>query len=121
MLFKKPLLAKVLDGSKTQTRRTHKRTLKAGHTYGVRCRRYDRSAARIRILRASKEPLGNITEEDARKEGFESVEEFRKAWIEINGTWEPERKVTVYDFQLEDAPKTGNTSTEGAPQPSSPA
>jgi hypothetical protein len=101
-LFKRELLEKVLQGKKTQTRRIHQQHLRVDHVYGVRCRRFDRSAAHIRILRVREEQLGNITLEDAKKEGFKSLEEFRGAWTEINGAWNPAQKVTVYDFQLQD-------------------
>jgi hypothetical protein len=113
-LFKKHLLNKVLDGSKTQTRRIHRRPLKVGRSYGVRCRRYEPSVAHIKILRASQERLGAISPEDAKKEGFETSEEFRKAWIEIHGSWNPHETVTVYDFQLLDAPKKDKPSSARA-------
>jgi hypothetical protein len=35
-----------------------------------------------------------------KKEGFNNLEEFRKAWIEINGSWNPEEIVTAYEFEL---------------------
>jgi len=110
-IFRKELLEKVLQGRKTQTRRIHKHLLKVGRTYGVRCRRFDRSVAHIRILRASQERLGDITAKDAKNEGFATVEEFHKDWVQIYGSWDPNRKVMVYDFQLEDVAKTGKPSS----------
>ena len=83
----------------------------------MRNRRFDKSSGHIRILRVSQQRLGDITLEDAKREGFETVEEFRKAWIQINGFWDPDQKVTVYDFQLEDAAKTGKPSSAKASPP----
>jgi hypothetical protein len=77
----------------------------------MRSRRFDRSTARIRILRASQERLGDITAEDAKREGFDTVEAFRKEWEEIHGFWDPDQKVTVYDFQLEERTKKGKPSS----------
>ncbi len=99
MLFKKHLLAKVMDGTKTQTRRIHKRTLKVGRTYGVTCRRYQKSQGHIKILRASPQRLFNVTEEEAKAEGFNNLAEFLEAWIKINGYLIPWQTVTTYEFQ----------------------
>jgi len=99
MLFKKPLLAKVMDGTKTQTRRLSKRTYKAGTTYGVTCRRYQRSQAHIRVQRAWQQRLFNVTEEEAKAEGFNNLAEFLEAWIKINGYFIPWQTVNAYEFQ----------------------
>jgi hypothetical protein len=98
-LFKRELLAKVLEGSKTQTRRIHKVTLKPGRTYAARCNRFEKAQARILITAARREKLGDITLADAKKEGFANIEQFRTAWLIINGTWKPDQIVTVYDFE----------------------
>ena len=100
VLFKKPLLAKIMDGTKTQTRRLSKRTYKAGRTYGVRSRRFDKSTAHIQILQAQQQRLGDITLEDVKAEGFNTLEEFKDTWIKINGFWNPEQIITAYEFQL---------------------
>jgi hypothetical protein len=97
-LFKRELLRKVLEGQKTQTRRIHKVTLKPGRTYAARCTRFEKAQARILITAARQEKLGDITQEDARKEGFTSPEAFKQAWTEMHGDWNPDQIVTVYDF-----------------------
>lgn len=98
MLFKKALLHKVLDGTKVQTRRIHKRTLKPGRTYGIRTSRYEKARAHITILRATQQRLGDITLNEAQAEGFSSIQEFKQAWVAINGAWNPEQTVTAYEF-----------------------
>jgi hypothetical protein len=100
MLFKKPLIEKILDGSKTQTRRLSKQTYKAGRTYGVTCRRYQKSQAHIQILQAKQQRLGDITREDVKAEGFQTIEEFKETWRKINREWNPDLIVTVYEFHL---------------------
>jgi len=44
--------------------------------------------------------LGEITPADAMAEGGYTVEEFKDVWRRINGTWDPNEEVTVYDFKL---------------------
>jgi len=100
-LFKKPLLQLVLEGKKVQTRRTHRRMWKVGKTYGIRDKLFVKPEAKILILRRFGQRLGDITEEDAQKEGFENREEFMKAWTEIYGQWLPDQVVVAYEFKLE--------------------
>lgn len=85
MLFKKQLLAKVMDGTKTQTRRIHKRTLKVGRTYGATCRRYQKPQTHITILQAFPQRLMGVTEEQAHAEGFPNLAAFFEEWKVING------------------------------------
>lgn len=98
-LFKRRHIHKIHEGQKTQTRRTHKRTWKLGKTYSIRASYFGKPEGHIKILKKFKQPLGEISLEDVKKEGFESLEDFRKAWIEINGSWDPEQVVTVYEFK----------------------
>ena len=95
-----------MDGTKIQTRRIGVATLKVGHTYGARCRRYDKTAAHITILRTFQQRLGDITLEDVKAEGFNTLEEFKETWTKINGAWNPDQIVTAYEFRL--CSKTGN-------------
>lgn len=52
----------------------------------------------IEIETRHPERLGDITEEGANREGYESVADFREAWRDINGEWEPDMEVTVLRF-----------------------
>lgn len=99
-LFKKHLLAKVLDGSKVQTRRTHRRMWTVGRAYAVRDKLFAKTEAKILILRRFGQRLGEISEEDAQKEGFENKEEFIKTWTAIYGQWLPDQVVIAYEFKL---------------------
>ena len=89
MMFKKALPYKVLSGKKTQTRRDIKRrpgvqVFSVGQVIGVRVG-YTKYIGAIRIVRRRQENLGEISEEDAKKEGCDSVEEFKKTWINLFG------------------------------------
>jgi len=101
-LFKRRLIQKVRSGEKNQTRRTHKRIWKLGRIYSVRDNYFGKPLGHIKIIKKFKQKLGEISLADVKKEGFNSLEEFRKAWEEINGkgSWVPEQLVTVYEFEL---------------------
>ena len=53
----------------------------------------------IRITDSYQEPLGDLSPADANAEGGYTVEEFREAWREINGEWEPSLTVDVVEFE----------------------
>jgi len=102
MMFKGDLLDLVISGRKTQTRRLHKHALKEGQAYNLKKNWYENTGYYIRIKKVYPQKLGDISEEEARKEGFSSLDEFRDAWIRINGRWNPDIVVTVYEFNLVD-------------------
>ena len=100
VLFKRPLLFLVLQGRKTQTRRVHKHQLALGRVYGIRSMWFEKSKGYIRITGKFYQKLGDISQEDVRKEGFQSLEDFKRAWESIHGVWQPEQAVIVYEFEL---------------------
>ena len=113
-LFKRNLIPLIHQGLKTHTRRTHKNEWKIGHTYKIKENYLDKGQGKILITRRFKQQLGNISLEDAKKEGFQTLEEFKSAWREINGNWNPNQTVTVYEFRL--AAKTSKPSSATASQ-----
>ncbi len=99
-LFKRRLIPLILSGQKTQTRRAHKRRWIIGHTYKIKDQYCSKGLGTIKITRAFKQRLGDISEQDAQKEGFKNCIEFIDAWNTINGSWNPDTIVTVYEFIL---------------------
>jgi hypothetical protein len=100
-LFKRSLIPLILSGQKTQTRRAHKRQWLIGHTYKIKDQYCSKGLGTIKITRAFKQRLGDISEQNAQKEGFANRIEFIKSWTLINKvTWNPETVVTVYEFVL---------------------
>lgn len=82
MLFKQNLVSKILAGKKTQTRRCTQckrgaRVYKVSDRVGIE-HGYKPPVAYIIITNRRKETIGAITEEDATKIGFSSVEEFKQ-------------------------------------------
>jgi len=56
----------------------------------------------IRILDVYDQPLGDMTDEDARREGdYEDLAEFRDGYEAVygDGAWDPEKIVTVVEFE----------------------
>jgi len=104
MMFKRELLDLVISGKKTQTRRLHKNLLKEKQKYVIKKNWYENTEHYIRITKVYSQKLGDVSEEEARKEGFSSREEFRDAWIRINGSWDSDIVVTVYEFELAEPP-----------------
>lgn len=100
VLFKRRLLELVLQRRKTQTRRIQKQELAVGRTYGIRSTWFEKPKAYIRITRKFYQKLGEISLEDVRKEGFQSLDDFKHAWENIYGEWTPEQTVIAYEFEL---------------------
>ena len=103
-MFNKDLLEMVLSGRKTQTRRRHKHLLKEKQKYVVKRNWYKNTEYYIQIKKVYPQKLGDVSEEEAIKEGFSGLDEFRDVWIRINGSWDPEMVVTVYEFELAEPP-----------------
>jgi len=89
---------------KTQTRRPSKswsgRAYKVGDVLPLRDGYNGPTLAKIRITRRFQQRLGEIPMEDIQKEGFRSLEEFKREWTNIYGEWNPDQIVTVYEFRL---------------------
>jgi hypothetical protein len=104
-IFKRHNLQKILQGAKTQTRRVHKHTWQVGKVYALRDRWFSKAQAYIIITRKFRQKLGEISSEDVKKEGYKSLEEFRREWITLHDKWDPEEIVWVYEFRLASAKK----------------
>jgi hypothetical protein len=107
-------MQKVLQGQKTQTRRTSNRRYTAGKTYAIRVGMLQRAQAKITVLRTWRQQLRDLTPEDVKKEGFTSFTEFRQAWISIYGSWSPDQYVTAIEFRLLTSARTGKPSPAAA-------
>jgi len=107
-IFKRCHLRKVLDGTKTQTRRIHRYTLSIGKTYAVRDRWFSKAQGHIIITRKFRQRLADISPEDVKKEGFSSFEEFKQEWENCYGpgSWNPDQIVIAYEYKLKEDPKT---------------
>jgi len=103
MQFTPEHIEKIKRGEKTVTRRDWKRAMvKVGGVYPAQTQRYQRKSecdVFFRVIALYRQRLGDMTEEDAKKEGGYTLEEFEKVWKEINGWWDPNRVVWVVEFE----------------------
>jgi|GEM_PF-1306819 len=101
ILFKEQHMKAIQSGKKTQTRRLWKSArAKVGSVHLAKTRMLSEEYfAKLRILDVHQEKLGDITPEDAMKEGGYSVKEFQEIWAWINKGWDPELMVYVVEFE----------------------
>lgn len=93
MIFSGELCGKVLDGSKTQTRRPVRRDelgekpcpYRVGQTYAVQPGRGKRAVGRILVLSVDRVAVCAISTPDAVAEGFRSGVEFMDRWRSFYG------------------------------------
>ena len=112
MNFQPELAAKVMAGEKTVTRRVASRnprspwarggcSLAVGKDYAVCPGRGKNAIGRIEILSVELLHLGQgLTRAEARAEGFDSVQAFKDAWKEINGSWSDGVQVWRIEFRV---------------------
>jgi hypothetical protein len=119
MIFQADMISAILEGRKTQTRRPVKRGDSLGPFTAGRCevrdlngrtrwtegRRYSICPGRgkprvglIRILRITRERLDQITDGNARAEGFACREEFLSRWRELYPGSDLSEDVWVLEF-----------------------
>lgn len=105
MIFSAELLPKVLDGSKTVTRRRVKPDESVcryvpGRSYAVQERRGGREIARIRVASVRGELFSDITASEARLEGFTDASEMRMWWTRRYGVHAYDAPVWRIAFRL---------------------
>lgn len=88
LLFKEQHVPMILSGAKTQTRRLWPKgcRVKAGNVYQARTKMLDSKAtfARVKVLRVWQEYLENISEADAKAEGYQDRLAYLYAFYKIN-------------------------------------
>jgi len=101
MLFRMYHIGLIHEGIKTATRRNwKKRMVKVGGRYKMKTQLFSHiSYGGIEVKKVYQQKLGDMTEEDAKKEGGYTLEEFRQVWKEINGSWDDDLKVWVVEFE----------------------
>jgi hypothetical protein len=101
MLFKKALIDKILEGKKTMTSRNKKLRKEGAITNLMADKDYSKITGKyIKITKVYQKALGKFTDKDSKKEGFNTIEEFKTTWTSINGSWDPEQIVTIHEFVL---------------------
>lgn len=102
LLFKPEHINPILAGTKTQTRRVWKRCrVKPGTIYGARTSYNAVPFALLRVRRVWQERLLDITDDDARAEGYVSREAFLEVFRRINRLPEIPSDLTVWAIEFE--------------------
>jgi hypothetical protein len=107
MMFKKALIDKILSGEKTATRRVRQQA-KVGDVLNLMANKdYSKETGiYIEITRVYPQRLGDMTDEDAKKEGFPDLDHFKEYWIrEIESSWDSDTVLWVHEFKT--VKKTG--------------
>lgn len=99
ILFKKYFINRILSGRKIQTRR-YKTNLKVGDIVNCKINYYAKPFCKIKILNTRQESLKDISKEDIKKEGFDSISDFLCCWTVINKAFNFADNVFVIDFEL---------------------
>ena len=98
MIFKPELARKVVDGSKTMTRRKLPCHYGVGRWYKVQPGRGKFHVCHVLTGGVRDERLGDITLGDAWAEGFKRVSDFVDYWMQINKVWNPNERVAVISW-----------------------
>ena len=98
-LFKPEHVPKILNGTKTMTRRIWKRNrANVGSIHQARTELFGKPFTFLKVLKRFDERLGDISDIDCIKEGYQNREDFKNIWIKINGSWNPDIIVKVTEF-----------------------
>lgn len=113
MLFQEEHIKQIISGKKTATRRRwDKKQVIKGNSYRACTSLFtprDESPAYIVVEDVYQQPLKDMTEADAKKEGDYTLSEFKSIWEEINDEWDPEEEVWVVEFEcFQNDPKTNH-------------
>ncbi|HNR58662.1 MAG TPA: ASCH domain-containing protein [Methanothrix sp.] len=102
ILFQPEHVEMIRTGRKTQTRRLWKRPrAKVGSIQLIKTQMISPlNFGSVEVMNVYHEPLGSMTDADAKAEGYDTLEEFRAVWERINGpgSWDPETWVYVVEF-----------------------
>lgn len=95
--FSKAHADAITEGVKTQTSRKAKDPrLQPGVTVRAQITHF----ADLEIADVYRKKLGDFDDEDARREGGYSLNEFKEVWKALHGTWNPNESVYIIRFRL---------------------
>jgi uncharacterized protein YqfB (UPF0267 family) len=105
MIFKPELVELIKQGKKTMTRRPVKPgekecRYKPNHAYALQPGRGKRGDEKITIVAVRQQRLDDISEKDAKREGFANKQAFVRYWIGLYGHYDPDQLVWVISFVL---------------------
>lgn len=102
MIFDEDTMTRIHYEIKTETRRLYnpnRRPAVPAHTHKIKIDRTPNTWGEIKILSCEPQRFGDLTLEDARNEGFFSIEEYKKYFYEVNGHISDDDLVWVIKFE----------------------
>lgn len=93
----------IREGLKTQTMRRHKKPFKKGDLAVLKINFFEpwHQMTVVKIHDSYRQLLGEATDEDARREGYSSLVDFKADWPRVTKTpWNPNMEVSVYRLEL---------------------
>lgn len=91
----------ILSGTKTQTSRRSIPDPKVRVGAKIHAAVWEPNFAELRITSIERKRLGDFTEEDARREGGYTLEQFKDVWKNLHGEWNENEPVFVIQFVKE--------------------
>ena len=104
ILFKPEHKDMILNGTKIETRRVGKKRWNVGsiHQCKLNFKKDSLPFALVEIVCVQREKLGYMGIEDAKAEGYNTLEEYKYIFIKIYGMWQPDLEVWVVRFRLKE-------------------
>lgn len=102
ILFHPEHVQPILTNLKIKTRRLGEKRWKVNSVHKAKIAMISKDYfALLRVLTLHQEPLGAMTETDAREEGGYTLERYKEEWERINGdgSWDPDLVVWVVQFE----------------------
>jgi hypothetical protein len=105
MLFKPEHIELILSGRMTQISKLWEKPMtRVGSIHKAKTALFSKDYfASVIITDMRRERLGDITIEDAIKEGYDDLHCYIDAWIKNKGYWEPNTTVYVVSFELKES------------------
>ena len=100
MLIDSVYRSKILSGKKSTTIRYGDYEAKPGKEIYIVVRPSDTAIAKVKIKGVSKKKVKELTNEDARKDGFKDIKELLKTLNKIYGGLDAEDEVSIIEFEL---------------------
>ena len=102
MLFKKELIDLILAGKKTMTFR-NKKLCEVGEVTNLMANKdYSKITGKhLKITKVYRKFLGEFTVDDAHREGFSGLGEFKAYWEKNIGSWDPTQFLWIHEFEIE--------------------
>lgn len=99
MPFRLDHMEPILKGAKTQTSRKGIPNSKVKVGAVIHASVWEPHFADLHIISIEKKRLGEMTEEDAKREGGYTLKEFKEVWKSIHGDWNENESVYVLHFE----------------------